>query len=416
MHQYSHDTVHLTQMAGTRGQQSDNSYFSSLLKIWDLEDVDDKILLETAAPGHSLHSGADTESWLSAEELSTNNTHICESTPLTYIKSKKPGVEDASITGIDSGSQCVLSHSILDLDSVVICVACRHSNEAGSYWCSECGTALTGNGCDCSDDDGGTSTTPSSDCGSNTTLCSQCYGEELDPIHHKVLDLSDTNNLRSIIAKPNKDLLKLSSQYDSCTRDSSSGETVCQKLRDDSADASEIQDSHAQSKKTRSNFPTHTSAYVYSNSGVFISKNTLNDDPLVLLPNNSKENEQGCKTVSVHQRHWDSSSTYMWRKPATLRSKVSLPSDSATCSAVLHNTSGAFYTHGEVSSKQDLPMDNSFNSHGKYRRASSGIPSRSVQIPHLALNSIKDVVRSVPSEVRLLTIYFPTDMHGHFAI
>ena len=389
-------------MAGDRGQRGDNSYFSSLLKLWELDDadVDGKLLLETASSRSLLnHSNTCTV------ELGSS---IHESTLSATVESIKSDVEDASISGIGTGKRYVLSHSIAD--STLVCSACEHCNEVGSHWCSECGRALIQNSFDTDDatsnfdysreESASLSRAPAQDRTRQSFPISSgpanCGDSELGfgPLQ-KALQLSDNSDLRSAVtvAEPlGHDPLKLNSQ---CAKplsghSSRDSDMTLQKPRD-SFDASEMQlVNHAvqavrgtpcrysttgtakavQSQRNPRNLSTCTPAYICLTPG--LSQITSNDDePLEPSSQNIKETNQGCKSFHVYQRRWNTSSAYMWRKPTTLRSKVLSPS--ATRSPMLHNAGSTFQSKKEVCC---LLTDSSSNSLSKCNKSSSAIPNR----------------------------------------
>ena len=413
-------------MAGNQGQHSDSSYFSSLLKLWDLDDidVDDKLLLETAASKPLLNL-----SNTCTAELGTS-TH--GSTLSATVEPRKSDAADVFVPDLVTDNPNDMSHSVSD--PTLVCSACENCNELGSNWCKECGRALIKSSLDI---DGATS---SFDCnrkesaslsraqdrphqgGSNVNPATYGDLEATDPIR-KVQLLSDERYLSRRAAEPGHDHHKLNSQYVKPSEDSCSDRHVTLQKPGDPFDVSEIQlvtqavsCTHSQystagdikvhklqSQKSPHNLSTCIhQAYTHLTPG--LSQTTLDDDP----PGpSSQETVQECNAVYVYHRRWNTSSSYMWRKPTTLKSKVLSPS--ATCNTILHHAGTTF----------QAKTDGSINSHSKCNKSSNAVPNRSERqllTPCTSLSSTSDI--EVPSKVRQLkvTCYIPVRHISHILL
>ena len=198
------------------------------------------------------------------------------------------------------GPEMVWSQSsTVESPDVQFCVKCRHANEEHANWCIECGTALMGtkienqSGDDLSDLNGETSTElfpPQFD-----RVADQ---NPVSDIEINSLDLSGrhTHDAQTLNDQDGDDQAMVHTEYSIC------GDYV------DDKQTTSVPKSPVRSYKSPIMSKTHPNNRTKKFHNTATNKNTTTSQLV---------------TRKEYQRHWNTSSTYMWRKPSSIPNSTS---------------------------------------------------------------------------------------------
>lgn len=344
-------------MDGNTGK-SCQAYFSNLLKLWDLDGVESRILLETGQPARDRLSGVSAGEH-PAHNVPSSNTELPSSTK-----------HHSSLDTAHEGGHCDVGSRILGDTYAIktlrhcskhegrICPGCRHSNEHSANWCVECGTALIGarqSGiCDtkCSNHNvaaamsedlnqskSGSARHTDSICSETKCECRVNLMADLEemslnnpgnlgmnpflPLASNYLTLQQhpdqTQSLmlptRQSTPDPMSTCFHLSSVYEIPTTSVKYPEATCSDLRA-SANTDRKLHSHHDPLCSTSELKGSSQASSYSDS-------SLRTGACGIPPaSKARATEAPKVTTPPYERHWKTSGMYMWRKPSMLQSET----------------------------------------------------------------------------------------------
>lgn len=133
---------------------SQDSYFESLLEIWDIDNTSTNtraLALLAGIPSTKPHNSDEERKSKTISSLTTVRTerHFVDSAlhpanrPTVYDNySSVPAINDGDVNLADSESQGLSALSVCATNSMLKSARCNSENVANSNWCIECGTAL----------------------------------------------------------------------------------------------------------------------------------------------------------------------------------------------------------------------------------------------------------------------------------
>jgi hypothetical protein len=265
-----------------------------LLDLWELDD--------SALSGHSLQA---SNSLSVSKHLSLYSEKPVLREPLHHVDSPKDCYKESSVSiKANHGSEMVWSQSSTVESSAgeLLCEKCRYANEEHANWCIECGTALTGTRID-------------SQTGVDLAdLNGEMTTESLPPFFDRAADQNPASDIEI-------NSLNLSDRCDTNAMQNLNDQDTCRNhqvlVHTEYSVCGDLEDNKQTTFVPKSPMRSCTSP---------IMSKTLPNNRTKKFRNtttNKSATTSQLVTRREYQRHWNTSSTYMWRKPSSIPNSTS---------------------------------------------------------------------------------------------